>query len=191
MDTSVSLLVRLQDSPHEEDWQRLHTLYVPLLKAWTARAGLKAADSADLVQEVMLVLIKELSGFERQRIGSFRAWLRTIWLLRLRTFFRQQARQNTGSIDFQKHLDELEDPASSLSQLWDQEHDIHIARRVMQLVQNDFATETWQAFRMQVLENENAVMTAQKLGMSVNAVLIAKSRVLKRLRNELAGIVEK
>jgi len=49
---------------------------------------------------------------------------------------------------------------------------------------------TWQAFHRHVLEGEPAVLVAQELGLSLNSVLLAKSRVLKRLRQELAGLVE-
>ena len=57
-------------------------------------------------------------------------------------------------------------------------------------MQGDFAPATWQAFRRHVLEGEPAGQVAEELGLSLNSVLLAKSRVLKRLRQELAGLVE-
>ena len=60
----------------------------------------------------------------------------------------------------------------------------------MRRVQGDFAPATWQAFRRHVLEGEPAVRVAAALGLSLNAVRVARSRVLKRLRQELAGLVE-
>jgi RNA polymerase sigma-70 factor (ECF subfamily) len=60
----------------------------------------------------------------------------------------------------------------------------------MQRVQGDFAPVTWQAFRRYVLEGEPAVRVAEELGLSLNSVLLAKSRVLNRLRQEAAGLVE-
>jgi RNA polymerase sigma-70 factor (ECF subfamily) len=57
-------------------------------------------------------------------------------------------------------------------------------------VQGDFAAVTWQAFRRYVLEGEPAARVAEELGLSLNSVILAKSRVLNRLRQEAAGLVE-
>jgi RNA polymerase sigma-70 factor (ECF subfamily) len=74
--------------------------------------------------------------------------------------------------------------------VWDREHDEHVAASLMRRVQGDFAPVTWQAFRRHVLEGELAVHVAQALALSLNSMLLAKSRVLKRLRQQLAGLVE-
>jgi RNA polymerase sigma-70 factor (ECF subfamily) len=192
METSVSLLERLAGAPTDDDWRRLHDLYQPLLRAWMARAGVPASDVEDLLQDVLLVVVREVAGFERRRQGAFRAWLRTILANRVRDYFRGQKYRPTatGDSDFLRRLDELESPDSTLSRLWDREHDEHVAVSLMQRVQGDFAPVTWQAFRRHVLEGEPAVQVAEALGLSLNSVLLAKSRVLKRLRQELAGFVE-
>jgi RNA polymerase sigma-70 factor (ECF subfamily) len=192
METSVSLLERLAGAPTDDDWRRLLDLYQPLLRAWMARAGVADADADDLVQEILLVVFREVGGFERRWPGTFRAWLRTILAHRVRDYFRGQKYRPTatGDSDFLRRLDELESPESALSRLWDREHDEHVAASLLRRVQGDFAPATWQAFRRHVLEGEPAVRAAGDLGLSLNSVLLAKSRVLKRLRQELAGLVE-
>jgi RNA polymerase sigma-70 factor (ECF subfamily) len=192
METSDSLLERLAGAPTDDDWRRLLDLYQPLLRTWMARAGVAASDVQDLSQEVLLVVFREVGGFERRGPGAFRAWLRTILAHRVRDYFRGQKYRPTatGDSDFLRRLDELESPESALSRLWDREHDEHVAASLMRRVQGDFAPATWQAFRRHVLEGEAAVRVAEELGLSLNSVLLAKSRVLKRLRQELAGLVE-
>ena len=96
----------------------------------------------------------------------------------------------TGDSDFLRRLDELESPDSALSQLWDHEHDQHVAAARIQRVQGDFMPVTWEAFRRHVTKGEPAVEVAKALDLSLNSVLLAKSRVLKRLRQELAGLVD-
>ena len=56
-------------------------------------------------------------------------------------------------------------------------------------MRGDFAPATWQAFQRHALEGRPAAAVAAELGLSLNSVLLAKSRVLKRLRQELDGIV--
>ncbi len=191
METSVSLLGRLAGVPTDDDWRRLVGLYQPLLVAWAARAGAQAADADDLAQDVLLVVFREVGGFERRRPGAFRTWLRTILVHRVRDYFRgQQYRPTaTGDSDFLRRLDELESPESALSRLWDRDHDEHVAASLLRRVQGDFTPPTWEAFRRHALEGEPAAGVAAELGLSLNSVLLAKSRVLKRLRQELDGFV--
>jgi RNA polymerase sigma-70 factor (ECF subfamily) len=192
METSASLLGRIAAAPTDADWRRLDDLYRPLLRAWMARAGVAASDVDDLAQDVLLVVFREIAGFERRGQGAFRAWLRTILAHRVRDYFRGQKYRPTatGDSDFLRGLDELESPESALSHLWDHEHDKHVAASLMRRVQGDFEPATWQAFRRHVLEGEPAVRVAEELGLALNSVLMAKSRVLKRLRQEAAGLVE-
>ena len=157
-----------------------------------AQAGVPSSDGDDLVQDVLVIVFREVAGFERRHQGAFRAWLRTIQSHQLRDHFRGQKYRPTatGGSDFLRRLDELESPDSALSQLWDREHDEHVTAALMERVQGDFAPVTWQAFRRHVQEGQPAGQVAEALGLSLNSVLLAKSRVLKRLRQEAAGLVE-
>ena len=192
METSVSLLERLAGAPTDDDWRRLDDLYRPLLRAWMARAGVAASDVDDLVQDVLLVVFREIAEFEWRGQGAFRAWLRTILANEVRDYFRDQKYRPiaTGDSDFQGWLDDLESPDSALSRLWDHEHDKHVIASLMQRVQGAFSPVTRQAFRRHVQEGEPAGQVAEALGLSLNSVLLAKSRVLKRLRQEVAGLVD-
>jgi RNA polymerase sigma-70 factor (ECF subfamily) len=192
MDTSVSLLERLAGAPTDDDWRRLLDLYQPLLRAWMVRAGVAASDVDDLVQDVLSVVVRRIAGFEWRGQGAFRAWLRTILANEVRDYFRHQKYRPiaTGDSGFQGRLDELESPDSALSQLFDREHDQHVIASLMRRVQGDFSPLTWQAFRRHVQEGEPAGQVAEALGLSLNSVLLARSRVLKRLRQEAAGLVE-
>ena len=192
METSVSLLGRFAGAPTDDDWRRLDALYRPLLRNWMARAGVQASDIDDQVQEVLFVVFREVAGFEWRGQGAFRAWLGKILANRVRDYFRgkKYLPTATGDSDFLRQLDELESPGSALSKLWDREHDEHVAAALMQRAQGDFAPATWQAFQRHVLEGETAVRVAEELGLSLNSVLLAKSRVLRRLRQEAAGLIE-
>ena len=192
METSVSLLERLAGAPTDDDWRRLDDLYRPLLRAWAARSGVQAADADDLAQDVLLIVFGEVAAFERRRRGAFRAWLRTIAVHRLRDALRARGYRPTATGDsaFLDQLEQLEDPASVLSKQWELEHDRHIVGRLLAMIEPDFQPATWQAFRGVMLDGLTPRETATALGISVNAVLLAKSRILARLRQEARGLVE-
>jgi RNA polymerase sigma-70 factor (ECF subfamily) len=192
-DTSASLLQRLREQPDDDAWRRLVHLYTPLLKGWLGRYGVQPADADDLIQEVLAVVVRELPQFEyNRRAGAFRRWLRTILVHRLRGFWRaRQARPTaTGDSDPARTLEQLEDPESGLSKLWDQEHDRHVMARLLEQVEPEVTPSTWQAFRRVVLEGRAEEAVAAELGLSVNAVFIAKSRVLARLRREARDLID-
>jgi RNA polymerase sigma-70 factor (ECF subfamily) len=190
-ETSPSLLERLRAGPDAEAWRRLVELYTPLLHAWLRRYFLQQTDADDLVQEVLGTLVRELPAFQYDPArGAFRSWLRTILAHRLQAFFRarQKGPQLAGGSDGERLLDQLADPHSDLSRLWNQEHDRHVAHRLLETIRSDFEVTTWEAFQRTTLEGAKPADVAAELGMTVNAVFIAKSRVLRRLRREMDGL---
>jgi RNA polymerase sigma factor (sigma-70 family) len=192
-DTSASLLDRLRRPADDVAWRRLVDLYTPLIRAWLHRADLLAPDSDDLVQEVLAVVVRRMADFEHNgRPGAFRTWLRAITVNCLRDFWRARRIRPAaaGGSDFLRVLSELEDPASGLSRDWDREHDLHVTRRLLELLRPRFAPKTWQAFRRVALEGADPDAVAAELGLTVNAVFIAKSRVLSRLRQEARGLID-
>jgi RNA polymerase sigma-70 factor (ECF subfamily) len=192
-ETSVSLLQRLRTAPDAASWQRLVDLYSPLVQGWLRRHFVQLQDAEDLTQEVLGVLVRELKHFEHnQRPGAFRAWLRTITVNGRRSQWRnrQGKAEATGDSAVAKQLDQLEDPRSGLSQLWDQQHDRHVMARLLDMIACEFNATTWQAFERHVLDEEPASFVAAALGVSVNVVLLAKSRILRRLRQEGQGILD-
>jgi RNA polymerase sigma-70 factor (ECF subfamily) len=189
--TSLSLLERLKQEPSAADWQRLHEVYQPLIREWLRRIPGLRDEADDLSQEVLIVVFREIAGFERQREGSFRAWLRRVTVNRIRTHWRQVARRPLVGLegsDTDDFLGRLEDPSSDLAAEWDREHDRHVFARLLAQVQPDFQPETWEAFRRFALDGLPAAKVATELGISENAVILAKARILKRLREE-AGVL--
>jgi RNA polymerase sigma-70 factor (ECF subfamily) len=191
LDTSHSLLERLQSSPPEEAWRRLVDLYAPLLARWASEHGLQTADRDDLVQEVLSVLVRDLPGFRHNgRPGAFRAWLRGILVNRLRSLWRARRAAAPGGEPSWERLAELEDPDSPAARRWDEEHNRLLLARLLRLVEPQFEPATLTAFRRVVLQGERPAAVAASLGVTVNAVLLAKSRVLRRLRQEAAGLCD-
>ncbi|MGH7224044.1 MAG: RNA polymerase sigma factor [Gemmataceae bacterium] len=192
-DTPRSLLERLRHQPDEESWKRLVDLYTPLLLRWLRQAGVDASDADDVAQEVFVAVVREMPTFRHnQQRGAFRCWLRAILVHRLRKHWnaKQSTMATAGSAENLQALERLEDPASDLNRLWDREHDALLAQRVLQLIEQDFTSSTWHVFRRVVLDGAKPAEVAAETGLSVNAVLLAKSRVLRRARQEIAGLID-
>jgi RNA polymerase sigma-70 factor (ECF subfamily) len=191
--TSLSLLDRLKHAkPDAAERHRLHEIYRPLIRHWLSCLPGLRDEIEDLTQDILVVVFRKLPGFERQRHGSFRAWLRQITVHRMLSFCktrRKQARAD-GSSTIEQLLTQLGDSNSKLARQWDRDHDKHVFDKLLTLVQPDFAPATWQAFTRFALDNQSAARVAKELGMSESAVVQAKSRVLKRLREEAGDLMD-
>jgi len=191
--TSKSLLAKARDCSDQAAWRRLTEIYEPLVERWVRPHVAQRADAEDLVQEVLTTLVRELPRFDHnQRPGAFRAWLRTITVHRLRAYWEKRDARlaSAGGPDLREALAQLADPTSALSRSWDEEHDRHVTKTLLKSIRLEFQPASWRAFERQVQDGHPASEVAEELGLSVNAVLIAKSRVLKRLREKAAGLVD-
>lgn len=185
--TSLTLLDRLGGGD-DPSWRRMFHLYAPLLRAWLRSRGLQPADIDDLTQNALAVVHRRLSEFHHNgRPGAFRTWLRGIVANVVRDHLRTAGRKPLG--DGQLAAD-LEDPHSELSRQWDADHDRFILRGLMQFVEPEFAPATWTGFVETALHGRASADVAAELGLSVNAVHVARSRVLARLRREAEGFVD-
>jgi RNA polymerase sigma-70 factor (ECF subfamily) len=188
-ETPLSLLDRLREDPDERSWRRLAELYTPLVLRRLRQQGIPESDAEDLLQEILLVIIREVPGFDHSgRPGAFRSWIRTITVHRILAYWRSRRRELDGAIA--RELEQLEDPESDPSRHWDAEHDRYLAARMLELIEPEFSPNVWRAFHLQVIDGQPASAVSEALGQTVNAVLIAKSRVLRRLRQEGRGLLD-
>ena len=180
--TSASLLERLKQPAAQESWARFVNLYTPLLFYWGRRLGLQETDAADLVQDVFALLVKKLPRFDYQRDRSFRGWLRTV-------MYNQWRKKRAERLVTDAGLSGMADPAPA-TDVGEVEFQQQLTVRALQLMQTEFQPSTWKACWETVVCDRPAAEVACELGMSVNAVYLARGRVLRRLRQELEGMLE-
>jgi RNA polymerase sigma-70 factor (ECF subfamily) len=193
MDETNQSLLRRACGGSEDAWGALAALYRPLICHWLLRAGAPAQEADDLTQDILLTLVRELPRFRHSgQPGAFRTWLRVVATNRARAFWRarQGKAQATGDSAFLDLLQQLEAPDTDASRQWDREHDDHVLRCLLALMEAEFEPATLRAFRLLTLDGAAAAAVADELGMSVGAVYVAKSRVLRRLREEAAGLLD-
>lgn len=185
--TPVSLLRQLRGPARPEAWRRFVLLYAPLLDHWAGRLGLQDADRADLVQEVLVALVRALPKFEPDGRHSFRAWLRTIALNKWRDYQRKRVPVPLAADDSRWNGLAHDDHADEFAE---NEYRDFVARQALQLIKVDFQPTTWRAFWATVVDGRPPEQVARELAVTPNAVYLARGRVLRRLRVELEGLFE-
>ncbi len=183
--TSTSLIVGVQ-SHDEQAWQRLVSLYGPLVYYWCRRSGISPEDTADVAQEVFRSVASAVGAFHKSRAGgTFRGWLHTIAQNKIRDHFRARAVQvdAAGGSEAQQML--LQVPADEQSDADGAPAVRALLQRAMDQIRGDFTDQTWQCFYRGVIQGRDATDVAAELSITPNAVRKAKARVLQRLREEL------
>jgi RNA polymerase sigma-70 factor (ECF subfamily) len=189
--TSLTLLARLRSNDGDA-WHTMVKLYGPLVRHWCDRGGVRGADCDDVTQDVFRAAALGMEAFRRDRPGdSFRGWLRGISRNMVLQHFRRDGRQPraAGGTDAHFLLQAVaesdgagdDDPVEELDGL---------RRRALDLVRCEFEDRTWQAFWRTVVDSRSPADVAIDLGVSPAAVRMAKSRVLRRLKEAFGDLVQ-
>jgi RNA polymerase sigma-70 factor (ECF subfamily) len=181
--TPVSLLDQLRRPEASQAWERFVRLYTPLLWHWARRIGLQDQDAADLVQDVLVQLVRKLPAFRYEPGRSFRGWMRMVLLNKWRDRPRRPA-----MAELETAIDVVE--PSDGDALEEREYRLYVVGRALKLMADHFEPATWRAYRETVMHGRPAAEVAAELGMTLNALYLAKSRVLARLRQELNGLLD-
>lgn len=165
-------------------WDRFVSLYTPFLLACSRRAGLNEHDASELVQDVFLHLLDQLPKFEYDEgRRNFRGWLKTVTVNKCRERWRKKSPDSLA--DRAAELVAVEDEV-----FWEQEYRDQLMQQALEIMQSEFETKTWRACWEFTVSGRKASEVAAELGMTEAAVFMAKSRVLSKLRQELAGLLE-
>ncbi len=186
-----TLLERLRRRPDGGAlWGRFVDLYALWLEEWLRRAaGLPegSLDAEEVLRSILVALCREYPRLRgRARPGEFRVWLRAT-LVRC---VREHRERHGAASGPDRVLDQLADAQSDFSRGWDEDHDPHVAARLLERGERCFPPYTWEVFRRTVLGGQPASRVAVELKASTPAVLLARSRVLAWLRRESAGLLD-
>lgn len=180
--TRASLLVRLRDRADNEAWQTFLEVYAPLLYTFARSRGLQDADASDIAQETLSEVARCIRTFEYQpEKGRFRDWLGLIARRRLGKFFARNAGRPEPLAD---------EPPDETDPEWTAAFHARLLDAAMERIRGDFEVTTWQAFTENWLNDRPVPEVAAATGLSVAAVYVAKSRVLKRLREMVLELAE-
>ncbi|MFO1066194.1 MAG: sigma-70 family RNA polymerase sigma factor [Pirellulales bacterium] len=202
--TRASLITRARQKD-DQAWRELVALYSPLIVSWCARLGITGEATADCIQEVFASVARSLDTFHTSgSAGAFRGWLWVITRNKLRDAARRRARgpearggstmlgilhavpdESDGvSITFGADASDLDRDAEPSST----EDVRQLMHRAMAQIERAFDAMTWRAFWRTVVDGVDTASVAAETGLSPASVRQAKSRILRRLRQQLGDM---
>lgn len=147
--------------------------------------GLRGPDSEDLAQETLLTFVRKFrDGAYDPSKGRLHDWLFGIayrQMLRIRERLTRAEKQSPSSDRGESFWSQLPSE-SEATKSWNEEWARAVLSECLERVRAEFELKTVHAFEMFALAKQPADQVASDLGLSRNAVFIAKHRILKRLR---------
>ena len=183
-DTRVSLILRLRDRDDVAAWHRFVALYQPVIYRMARRRGWQHEDAVDFVQEVLLAVARAVGSWDPSGPGRFRSWLFRVLRSKLVDQLRRRSKLaiGTGGSSMAVWIQQQPDPQADLSAEIEQECRRQLFVRAAAQVRAHVRDTTWQAFWSTSIDGQAVEHVANRLGLTVGAVYIARSRVLARLR---------
>ena len=185
--TSPSLIRRVAERDPEA-WRRFTRLYGPLVFHWCRQQRLSEHDAADVMQDVFVSVSRAVAAYESREGSTFRGWLWTVTRNQIVSFLRKRTRQGAaggGTANWQQLLNVAESLSGDPDQFTSQFELDALYRRGLELVRLEFRARTWEIFWRNVVEDHPTDSVAAEFSISANAVRQTRSRVLRRIRQEL------
>ena len=188
--TSLTLLARLGDAPRDEAaWADFVRGYAPAIGRWCRVWGLQPADVDDVTQVVLLKLARTMATFRYDPSRSFRAYLKTLTGYAVRDALREV--RERGATTFGPEVAAwlaVEDTGHDLARWVEAELRGDLFREAAARVEKRVESRTWEAFALLAIDRRPGREVADRLGMSVEAVYMAKARVVRMMRGEVRAL---
>ena len=185
--TRQTLLKRVRDVQDHEAWQEFVAIYAPLLYRYARARSLDHNEAEDIAQQTMVDVARKMPDFEYDpRRGRFKGWLKTIVNNNIISALRKQRPRLAESSEFQR--EQLRE--KSVDEIWEQQWRREHLAYAMALVQKEVKRETFEAFRLVVIEGRPVSEVAKRLGLSANQVYVAKHRITHRIKTKVSVLTD-
>jgi RNA polymerase sigma factor (sigma-70 family) len=206
--TRASLLGRLKDWGDQKSWQDFFDTYWRLIYSVALKAGLSDAEAQDVVQETLLTVAKKVGEFKSDpAIGSFKGWLLLITRRRIADQLEKRgkllrasqmsgasgtcalSRASTDDATRTSTLERVPDPATfNLDACWEEQWQKNQLRAATEKVKTLVSPKQFQIFELYVLREWPVAKVARSLSVSAGQVYLARHRVSRLLKKEIARL---
>jgi RNA polymerase sigma-70 factor (ECF subfamily) len=194
--TRRSLLSRLRDWDDQEGWRDFFNTYWRLIYEVAIKANLSDAEAQETVQETVISVAKQMPGFRYDPArGTFKGWLLQITRRRIADQVRKRLQTSgaTGGCPVEtlttERIETVLDPAGcELEAIWNEEWERHLFNAAVENIKKRVNPQHYQLFDLYVIQKWPVRKITQTLGVNAGQVYLAKHRVSRLLRKEIAKL---
>jgi RNA polymerase sigma-70 factor (ECF subfamily) len=195
-ETRGSLLERMRNWQDRDSWQDFFDTYWKLIYSTARKTGLSDAEAQDVVQKTLISVSRRFPSFRYDAAGSFRAWLRRLTKWRVLDQIRERlpaGPRYPDNLDADERTSELienmPDPASLVpNQIWERDWQKNLAEVALARVRPRVEPLTYQLYDFYVTKDWPAKKVAERFGVVVARVHLAKCRLTAMLKQEVARL---
>ena len=183
--TRSTLLRRVRDLGDTESWGEFDKLYRPMLVKYARHRCLQPEAAEEIAQQCLVAIVSRIGEFKRR--ASFRGWLRSMVDHKISDYFASRQRERQADTAVLRNACDLGPTSVELwEETWDRAHLYHL----VVTLRTNFAQHTLQAFSLYVLQERPVGEIGQVLGMTPNQIYVAKSRVIRFIREQFGHVVD-
>lgn len=184
--TRGTLLAAVKSPENRLAWEEFVLLYRPVIYRMARRRGMQDSDAQDVTQDVLMRIAGSIERFELNQETRFRYWLRRVAKNAILNAIAKRPRDPAAGGTVAKDLlDEQPAVSPELEKELENEFQREQFLRAAKVVRSDVHPETWRAFELTVIQGLTCDEVAVSLGKSVGTVYAARSRIVKRLRDQV------
>lgn len=189
-ETSASLLLRIRNPDDRESWKTFERIYGDIINTYCAYWQLQPEDAEDVTQDVMAKVSQAIRSFEYDPAkGRFRSWLGMITFNKIKRLRERKAKRRETSLQNAAANDDVRiwcDPDT----YWVELFSVKVLKEALRIIRSEFEEKTWTCFQLTWQEKVPPAEVARQFDLSVHAVYVNKSRVLKRLEHEIRNLAD-
>ena len=185
--TGSALLNLLRDPTDNGAWRTFVLRYGPKIAGWCRQWRLQEADAADVTQNVLTMLVRRLRTFAYDpQKGTFRGWLKTVTDHAVQDYVKSKKRNipGTGDPDVLNFLQSCEARADLQKTLADV-YDLELLEAAKERVQLRVSMRDWKIYQDLACDGRPVGAVAEEHHLTAQALLMVKSRVKKKLHEEI------
>jgi RNA polymerase sigma-70 factor (ECF subfamily) len=193
--TRRSLVERLANWDDQRRWQEFFDTYWKLIYSAARKSGLTDTEAQEVVQETVIAVAKSIDKLKYDpAIGSFKGWLLQITRWRIADQFRKREPGNAKpprSEDDRATATIERVPDSrvvDLDAVWDVEWKENLFEAAITRVKKKMEPRQFQIFDCYVRKEWPAQKVAERLGVNVGQVYLARHRVGALLKKEIRAL---
>ncbi|MCM8537180.1 MAG: sigma-70 family RNA polymerase sigma factor [Lentisphaeraceae bacterium] len=186
--TQKTLIQRAQDPDDDQAWDDFVKYYESFIVMVLGKSNISVSEEEDLVQNILLKVWKGLPKYEyRKEKAKFRTWLSTIIRNTIISHYNKSKGEDGKREKYSTTIDDISE--SSIEKVIEQEWYDYVVSLAMEKVQEAFSGRAIEVFRLS-LQEKKANEISELLGITEDTVYSLRSRVKRRLKQEVSKLRE-